>query len=101
MDRHYKLVPPQLRAQFQGIFAQLELADGNLDGCLGCVERVIELIPKIHYSNNQVFYGVLLGVLAMYSMIERNNLGLIRPRRATGVQRTLTMRTWTVRQTVS
>nr|KAJ3419991.1 hypothetical protein HK105_006252 [Polyrhizophydium stewartii] len=89
MDRHYKLVPPQLRAQFQGIFAQLELVDGNFDACLGCIERVIELIPKIHYSNNQVFYGVLLGVLAMYSMIERNTVALIRPRRA---QRSLTSR---------
>ncbi|KAI8920604.1 hypothetical protein BC831DRAFT_478342 [Entophlyctis helioformis] len=98
MDRHYKLVPPQLRAQFQGIFAQLEFAEGNVDNCLGCVERVIELIPKIHYSNNQVFYGVLLGVLAMYSMIERNSLALIRPRRPA---RSLTSRSTQRTQRVS
>ena len=71
MDQNYKRVSPQLRLQFQGVFAQLELIDGNPEACLERIEDVIELIPKVHYSNNQVFYGVLLGILAMYSMIER------------------------------
>ncbi|XJO73222.1 hypothetical protein BDV3_004236 [Batrachochytrium dendrobatidis] len=81
MSYNYKSAPPSLRIQFQGIFAQLELAKKNFDSCLACVEQIIELIPKLHYSNNQIFYSVLLSVLAMYSMTEQSNTTTIRSRR--------------------
>lgn len=71
MQQSYREVSPALRAQFQAIFAHMEAADDNLVQALDCVERLIELMPRIHYTNNSVFISVLLGILAIRNVYEK------------------------------
>lgn len=67
----YKEVSPVLRAQFQVLFAHLELANGNFMQAIDSIERMIELIPKIHYSNDTIFLCVLLSILAIRSIHDK------------------------------
>lgn len=74
MNQIYREVNPTLRAQFQSIFAHIELSKSNYSACLDCVERAVELIPKIHYSNNDVYISILLCSLAMYEVFDKNKV---------------------------
>ena len=71
LQEKYKEVSPVLRAQFQVLFAHLELANGNFMQAIDSIERMIELIPKIHYSNDTIFLCVLLSILAIRSIHDK------------------------------
>jgi hypothetical protein len=66
----YREVPIPLRMQYQSIFAHVELRKQNISASLDCIERAIDLIPKIHYSNTCIYTAVLLCSLALFSVVE-------------------------------
>ncbi|KAJ3272572.1 hypothetical protein HDV01_005415 [Terramyces sp. JEL0728] len=68
----YRDVNPALRAHYQAIFAHIELANDSLDGSLDSIERCAELMPRVHYSNNQMFIPLLLACLALFSVLEKS-----------------------------
>ncbi|KAJ3319670.1 hypothetical protein HDV06_006163 [Boothiomyces sp. JEL0866] len=67
----YREVNPALRAHYQAIFAHIELANDSLDGSLDSIERCTELMPRVHYSNNQMFIPLLLSCLALFTILEK------------------------------
>ena len=69
-QKRYYEAPTPLRAAYQGIYAQMELYEGNYDNALDCIQRMIDFYPKVHYSNCQVFYNTVLAILVMYSILE-------------------------------
>jgi hypothetical protein len=71
LKEKYKEVGPVIRAQFQVLFAHLELANGNFMQAIDSIERFIELMPKIHYSNDSIFLCVLLSILAIRNIYDR------------------------------
>ena len=72
MHDTYREVNPALRAQYQAIFSHLELHKDDLFGAMSCLERIVELIPRIHYTNNSIYPIILLSILAMFSAIEKS-----------------------------
>ncbi|KAJ3371462.1 hypothetical protein HDU91_005293 [Kappamyces sp. JEL0680] len=72
MEQRYREINAALRAQFQSIFAHLELSNENFVGTLDCIERMIELIPRIHYSNSNVFICMLMAILAVRTVAEKS-----------------------------
>lgn len=67
----YREVNPALRAHYQAIFAHIELVNDSLEGSLDSIERCTELMPRVHYSNNQMFIPLLLCCLALFSILEK------------------------------
>lgn len=84
MKEKYREVPPIIRAQFQAIFAHIELAAQNYIQALDCLELMAELIPKITYSNDSIFLCLLLCILALRNVHDRaKNIKITRPRATT------------------
>ncbi|KAI8899267.1 hypothetical protein BC833DRAFT_586555 [Globomyces pollinis-pini] len=71
LNECYRDISLPLRAKYQCIFAFLDHSEGKHEAALDCIERLVELLPRIHYSNNDVFISVLLGSLILYATYQK------------------------------
>jgi hypothetical protein len=76
MIEAYREVQTPIRMQYQSIFAYVELHKQNINAALDCVERAIDLLPKIHHTNMSIYSAVLLCVLALFAAIEKSKARL-------------------------
>jgi hypothetical protein len=70
MISEFKVTEHTHRAKIQSLFAHLEMSKGNYIQCLDYIERVVEILPKIHFANMRVLIPVLISCVALYSVYE-------------------------------